>query len=319
MILNKHKQLFLDNYKKYVDTQGTSMGWKTSSPTILTNWSKSERTAHPMLGTIPAVNIYSSILGKYCHGAYSMTLPMTTPGIGNSRCIQQPTYNILEPLSQYLKCILSTPNVSNSEALTEFMASVETQRCLSENQQFNELKQFLINLSAFLNGYYRPSSVNIEPFQKQLILQTFFFIVSIKIPDATESMLNYFKSLFGIDFIDPQQLHTYKQKASVFLIPRRHGKTWIVVAIISMLLAYVENIHIGYVAHQKHVANSVFMEIIQTLLKFCPARNIEIKKENGTITYTQDGKISSTLMCATCFNKNVSKFFSIFDNYRYIF
>lgn len=272
-----------------------------------------------MLGTIPAVNIYSSILGKYCHGAYSKTLQISKPDIGNARCMQHATYNILEPLSNYLKNVLSTRDDSNPEALIEFNASVETQRCLSENQQFNELKQFLINLSAFLNGYYRPSSVNIEPFQKQLILQTFFFIVSIKIPDATESMLNYFKSLFGIDFIDPQQLHTYKQKASVFLIPRRHGKTWIVVAIISMLLAYVENIHIGYVAHQKHVANSVFMEIIQTLLKFCPARNIEIKKENGTITYTQDGKISSTLMCATCFNKNVSKFFSIFDNYRYIF
>lgn len=105
--------------------------------------------------------------------------------------------------------------------------------------------------------------------------------------------------------MDHDTIQTYKQKSSIFLIPRRHGKTWIVVAIISMLLTSVGDVHVGYVAHQKHVANSVFTEIINTLYKWFPSKNIQIKKEHGTIIYRNEEGKCSTLMCATCFNKNV--------------
>nr|CAC84324.1 terminase [Saimiriine gammaherpesvirus 2] len=303
MLMLKAKKAIIENLSKVSSTQAET-DWDVNTPTIITNTSKSERTAYSKIGVIPSVNLYSSTLTSFCKLYHPLTLNQTQPQTGTLRVLPHEKPLILQDLSSYVKSLTSQHVCYDTEANTEYNAAVQTQQTSMECPTYIELRQFVINLSSFLNGCYVKRSTHIEPFQLQLILHTFYFLISIKSPESTNRLFDIFKEYFGLKEMDSDMLQIFKQKASIFLIPRRHGKTWIVVAIISMLLTSVENIHVGYVAHQKHVANSVFTEIINTLQKWFPSRYIDIKKENGTIIYKSPDKKPSTLMCATCFNKN---------------
>ncbi len=132
---------------------------------------------------------------------------------------------------------------------------------------------------------FRQGPARLEAFQKQVVLHSFYFLISIKSLEITDTMFDIFQSAFGLEEMTLEKLHIFKQKASVFLIPRRHGKTWIVVAIISLILSNLSNVQIGYVAHQKHVASAVFTEIIDTLTKSFDSKRVEVNKETSTITF----------------------------------
>lgn len=310
MILSGFKETLMENYKKQLaKDEADTVKWNCSNPAIITKKSKSERMAHPHIGIISRTNLYSSVLNSYCRAFNPVFKDKVNPSIGTEREIKLRSSKLTNDLTKQVRSLCSSFDFHDSEAIVEFRSSVLTQDTSRGCPIFQELNQFIINLSSFLNGCYSTKSHTIEPFQKQLILHTFYFLISIKSPESTNRLFEVFKDYFGLFDMNQDMLQTFKQKSSVYLIPRRHGKTWIVVAIISMLISTVENIHIGYVAHQKHVANSVFTEIINTLYRWFPAKNIYIKKENGTIIFTNEGKRPSTLMCATCFNKNVSKLF----------
>ncbi|AAC58075.1 DNA packaging protein [Alcelaphine gammaherpesvirus 1] len=274
------------------------------TPLVAVETRRSERWPHPYLGLLPGVAAYSSTLEDYCHlyNPYIDALTRCDLGQTHRRVATQPVLS--DQLCQQLKKLFSCPRNTSVKAKLEFEAAVRTHQALDNSQVFLELKTFVLNLSAFLNKRYSDRSSHIELFQKQLIMHTFFFLVSIKAPELCEKFCNIFKLYFNIDTMDQATLDIFKQKASVFLIPRRHGKTWIVVAIISILLASVQDLRIGYVAHQKHVANAVFTEVINTLHTFFPGKYMDVKKENGTIIFGLPNKKPSTLLCATCFNKN---------------
>ncbi len=137
----------------------------------------------------------------------------------------------------------------------------------------------LTAVEVVLSGQYKHKPARLEAFQKQVVLHSFYFLISIKSLEITDTMFDIFQSAFGLEEMTLEKLHIFKQKASVFLIPRRHGKTWIVVAIISLILSNLSNVQIGYVAHQKHVASAVFTEIIDTLTKSFDSKRVEVNKE----------------------------------------
>nr|WEM32539.1 cleavage packaging protein [Bovine gammaherpesvirus 4] len=303
MLLSSFRNHLQKNYEKY-SVQAQNIDWPVETPVLISKDSKTNRLAHPLIGVISRINLYSPTLKYYCDEYSTTKQPKFTPDIGYVRDLKKHDQYFLPKLQHHLSTLCEAYNHVDHQAQVEFNASILTLKAFNANGVLNELKQFLINLSCFLNGCYVSKSTCIELFQKQLILHTFYFLISIKTPEETNKMFTFFKHYVGLFDIDDNILQCFKQKSTVFLIPRRHGKTWIVVAIISVLLASVENIHIGYVAHQKHVANAVFTEIITTLYQWFPSKNIEIKKENGTIIYTKPGRKPSTLMCATCFNKN---------------
>ncbi|AAX58064.1 ORF29 [Ovine gammaherpesvirus 2] len=273
-------------------------------PIVAHETRRSERWPHPYLGVLPGVNAYSFTLEEYCK-LYCPFIESTTQcdlGVTGREMEVRPVLS--EQLCAQLKQLYDGNLPVAHKSISEFQAAVKTHQALEKSVVFTELRLFVLNLSSFLNERYLDRSCHIEPFQKQLIMHTFFFLVSIKAPELCERFFKIFKLYFDVDNMDSHTLEVFKQKASVFLIPRRHGKTWIVVAIISILLASVQDLRIGYVAHQKHVANAVFTEVINTLHAFFPGRYIDVKKENGTIIFGPPNKKPSTLMCATCFNKN---------------
>ncbi|ATA58258.1 ORF29-DNA packaging terminase [Eptesicus fuscus gammaherpesvirus] len=283
-------------------------GWALhTTPAIVAACPKSERTANPYVGVLQGATLYSAMMGAYCTECNPAHADDPDPEVGTYRVQKRARFEASPGLSQLLPRLcaaLSRPE--DTESHIEFAAAVQTHQAALAAPEVQELRRFLINLSSFLNGCYAGRATSVEPFQKQLILHTFYFLISIKAPESTNRLFDIFKEYFGLLDMPGEKLQTFKQKSSIFLIPRRHGKTWIVVAIISMLLASVEDIHVGYVAHQKHVANAVFAEIINTLCRWFPPKRVEVKKENGTIVFRHETGRASTLMCATCFNKNVS-------------
>lgn len=306
MLLARLRKTLEDNYLQFREASCKSQ-WLDNTPALVTRLGKAERIANPYVGVIPGANFYSAVLESYCAQCNPSYEGSVSAQIGHPRAMADRAALINAPLKDWLESLCSKLRCTpDHEAAIEFSSALQTHTSMHQSPVVKDLTQFIINLSSFLNGCYAAKSSHIEPFQKQLILHTFYFLISIKAPEITNQLFETFKEYFGLFNINSTTLETFKQKSSVFLIPRRHGKTWIVVAIISMLLTSVENLHIGYVAHQKHVANSVFTEIVNTLYRWFPVKNIDIKKENGTIVYRAERRRPSTLMCATCFNKNVS-------------
>lgn len=294
---------FKEQYNDIVLKEDT-VQWQLSDPIFFFNGKQCSRRPDPYIGIInDAVkysHMYKSFTSKF---SFSPTdLPQCT-----FECYKLNSYEvpaIEKQLESVLRQLLQRG--SENRASHEYVVSQEAALTFKLSMTHVELKEFLSNLSAFLKGHYKDTAVFLEPFQKQLILHSFLFIASIKCPESLIKLLQEVKVIFDMTYVSDDSLKVFQQKSPVFLIPRRHGKTWIVTAIISMMLASIDNIHIGYVAHQKHVSLSVFMEISNILLKLFPQNNIDIKKENGVIIFTRPGRRPSTLMCATCFNKNVS-------------
>ncbi|QDQ69237.1 DNA packaging terminase subunit 1 [Colobine gammaherpesvirus 1] len=305
MLVNSHRERLLAHRQEV--SMESSDAWQAKKPALVTHYPKTIRMAHPYIGVVHGINAYSAVLDAYCTLHHPATPIHPHEEVGRPRppgehAPHRPT--LLPLLAAQLRAVCAPPGEYPSEQLVEFEAVRTIRLSLESCATYGELQRFLVNLSSFLNGCYVPGVTSLEPFQQQLIMHTFYFLVTIKAPQKTHQFFGLFKQYFGLFETPTGLFQTFKQKASVFLIPRRHGKTWIVVALISMLLASVENIHLGYVAHQKHVATAVFSEVINMLIKWFPPQNINVKKENGTIIYTRPGSPSSSLMCATCFNKN---------------
>nr|AAF19294.1 29 [Murid gammaherpesvirus 4] len=302
MFIASKKSYFEAVYRSTVSSHSEEF-WKSDDPVYFTQYKKQcNRLPNAYLGTLHSASKYSENFRHYV--ATFSNSPLDFPqSVFNER---NPCEYSVPYLDSALQCSAKTLvgcSVSTTER-NEYEVCKEATRCFKDAMSHKVLKVFLSNLSWFLKGHYKSKQAFLEPFQKQLILHSFMFVASIKCPETTTKLFDEFKFLLDMLYFDNTDLLTFLQKSPAFLIPRRHGKTWIVTAIISMLLTSVDDLHIGYVAHQKHVSLAVFLEISNILLAWFPRKNIDIKKENGVILYSHPGKKSSTLMCATCFNKN---------------
>lgn len=318
-MLAKKRQKMMSTHYTEVLAQGqarTETPWNSSLPVILIRRKKADQAVYPGIGVVHAANTYSQTLSDFCKVERQAQQALISPMVGNPKQLLLHPFWTHPTLTATSVALCSSLSLNNTEALTTFRALTEAQMTQDPPDAQKELAQLLSNLAAFLNGAYAQRSCCIEPYQKQLIMHTFFFLVSIRAPDISEELLESFKSMFGLLSMPSSDIQIFKQKATVFLIPRRHGKTWIVVALISMVLMSIEDVHIGYVAHQKHVASSVFTDVYNTLTRWCSAQCIEAKRDNGTLMYRAPGKRPSSLLCATCFNKNVRRFFLVFDTHR---
>ncbi|AAO12336.1 cleavage/packaging protein [Porcine lymphotropic herpesvirus 3] len=299
-ILPKLQKAYKDLKKR--DSEKIST-WE-NNPLVFSSCKKAERWPHPFLGVLSGINQYSANLECYCRNFNPYIPTDFTSDVGTPRYMTTQRQMLIDGLAHSIKSFFREDVPVEHDAKVEFQSALTTYQCSLKCPKFEELRNFIINLSSFLNGAYVSKTSSIEPFQKQLILHTFYFLISIKAPASCVQLFNIFKHYFDMSDMITDTMEIFKQKASVFLIPRRHGKTWIVVAITSILLTSIEDLHIGYVAHQKHVSNAVFTEIMNTMYRFFPSKDIEVKRENGTILFKREGKKPSTLMCATCFNKN---------------
>ncbi|ADW24375.1 cleavage/packaging protein [Cricetid gammaherpesvirus 2] len=284
--------------------------WSSSPGVFWATTRHSLCVPEPYVGVLNGAVKFSNTFQNYCFRQRRVGYGLPHPSFGSAQFITNPKPHVIPELSNVLQEMMSQATGTSSNSL-ELKVAQDTLSLFTDGPQLKSMTLFLSNIVTYFHTTHLKHQVFLEPFQKQLILHSFFFIASIKFPETVFKMYNQTKELFGLLHTNESIMTTFQQKATVFLIPRRHGKTWIVVAIISMLLCSIDNIHIGYVAHQKHVSMAVFLEVISILQSRFAKDLVDIKKENGLIIFKHTGG-SSTLMCATCFNKNVSTSFLFF-------
>lgn len=315
MLLSSSMKRLKDNYdaKCSRETGDTVVSW-SECLSLPSSKRKSDRICHPRLGFIPGINLYSRQLSTFCitYGQMFDSYSKSGDLCVGERKVEADNHYLLEELVECLRSIIPTSINYDECQLSELNSTMKTLEKMRQRANFKEIKQFIFNLSSYLNGVHSEKSSHIEPFQKQLILHTLCFVMSIKCVEYVDSYLDIFKIYFGLNDVRSDVISIFKQRASVFIIPRRHGKTWIISAILSILLLTVDDIHVGYVAHQKHVVSVVFEDIRNSVVRLCPNADawLDVRKENSTITIKKPGCRGSMLMCATCFNKNVSIYFS---------
>ncbi|ANC96514.1 U60 protein [macacine betaherpesvirus 9] len=193
--------------------------------------------------------------------------------------------------------------VSDKTAEVQYKEHVELQNMFYSDPIFLQIERFMCDFQKWLNGGFESGnavkSIKLEPFQKNILIHIIFFIAVTKLPSLANRVLSYLKYKFEIDFIGNDSVNILKQKACVFLVPRRHGKTWLTIPIICFLLRHLEGISIGYVAHQKHVSHFVMKEVEFKCRRFFPQKNITC--QDNVITIEHEA-FKSTALFASCYN-----------------
>ncbi|QFU14588.1 DNA packaging terminase subunit 1 [Psittacid alphaherpesvirus 5] len=146
----------------------------------------------------------------------------------------------------------------------------------------------------------------IELFQKMLLMHVTYFISEIILEEGSmERIETFLASVFNIQSFTASISRHFRQRATVFLVPRRHGKTWILVQLIALLVSSFEGIRIGYTAHLRKATEPVFEEIHARLCKWFGYKSVEhIKGE--TIIFTFPGGGKSCVIFTSSQNTNVS-------------
>lgn len=284
----------LEQYAKLKTHETPSNVISTAFPDALVLCKKRYQTAYPELGLAHSCNDVFLPLMKFCsiHRDY------------NSR-ILPPKIALTQSLQNALARVTfraGTPD--QRRAQTKVAAYME----LYKDPEFAQIENFIYDFQRWVRGDFDDPSkrkpIYLEPFQKNLLTHVVFFISVTKLPTLANRVTEYLTHVLNIHYASQGSLELFKQKATVFLVPRRHGKTWFMVPIICFLLKNIIGISIGYVAHQKHVSQFVLKEV-EFRCKRMFGRTHTVENKDNVIS-VDHVTAKSTALFASCYNTNVS-------------
>lgn len=259
---------------------------------------KRYHTMHPELGLTNACNETFMPLIRFCvqHRDYNESIPHTN------------VVKITDNLSAVINAIKFQPCPQDQ---IEYRSKMNAFSDLYRDPEFAQIVNFLQDFEKWIvdgHGDMAPENRNnkvyLEPFQRNLLAHVLFFLATTKIPTLANRVTEYLTHAFDLHFLSSQSIDLFKQKATVFLVPRRHGKTWFTIPVICFLLKNIIGISIGYVAHQKHVSQYVLKEVEFRCKRLFTGRFVVENKDN---VISVDHRIAkSTALFASCYNTNVS-------------
>lgn len=94
-----------------------------------------------------------------------------------------------------------------------------------------------------------------------ILMHATYFLAAVLLGDHAEQVNTFLRLVFEIPLFSDAAVRHFRQRATVFLVPRRHGKTWFLVPLIALSLASFRGIKIGYTAHIRKATEPVFEEI----------------------------------------------------------
>ncbi|AAK57138.1 T89 [Tupaiid betaherpesvirus 1] len=269
----------------------------TEFPDAATLCKKRFQTLSPELGLAHACNSVCLPLVRFCRAYRDYNQPLT----------RHATLNLSAAVRAGLDEITFRPCSEEQRSQSHKIAALTG---LYKDPDFLQINSFLTDFRRWIDGDFDPSGggdkstthIYLEPFQKNLLMHVLVFIAVTKLPVLANRVAEYLLYMFDIDFLSAASLDLFKQKATVFLVPRRHGKTWFTVPIICFLLKNVQGISIGYVAHQKHVSQFVLKEV-EFRCRRLFGRTHTVENKDNVISI--DHPIAkSTALFASCYNTN---------------
>ncbi|AQS79201.1 DNA packaging terminase subunit 1 [Ateline alphaherpesvirus 1] len=216
--------------------------------------------------------------------------------------------------------------VARRNAYYSVLGAVQT---LQRSEAFRQLADFVRDFARLLESSFRASSLGgegdappakkrakldvatggrtrgtLELFQKMILMHATYFLASVSLGDRAEQVAPFLRLVFETPLFSDAAVRHFRQRATVFLVPRRHGKTWFLVPLAALALASFRGIKIGYTAHIRKAIEPVFDEIDACLRGwFGRARVDHVKGETISFSFPDDGS-RSTIVFASSHNTN---------------
>ncbi|ADO13811.1 DNA packaging terminase subunit 1 [Saimiriine alphaherpesvirus 1] len=221
--------------------------------------------------------------------------------------------------------------VARRNAYYSVLGAVQT---LRRSEAFRQLVNFVRDFSQLLESSFRASSLaaadddasggagepprkrakvdvatggsargTLEPFQKMILMHATYFLASVILGDRAEQVAPFLRLVFETPLFSDAAVRHFRQRATVFLVPRRHGKTWFLVPLVALSLASFRGIKIGYTAHIRKAIEPVFDEIDACLRSWFGAARVEHVK-GETISFSFPDGSRSTIVFASSHNTN---------------
>ncbi|AAG27219.1 unknown [Cercopithecine alphaherpesvirus 9] len=188
------------------------------------------------------------------------------------------------------------------------------------SERFTQLNMFINRFSYLLrtsfediefreNGVCKRAKIDVpvygrhrgtlELFQKMMLMHATYFIASVLLGDHIERVEGFLSTVFDIPICSSEIALQFKQRSTVFLVPRRHGKTWFIVSLIALLMSTFRGIKVGYTAHIRKATEPVFEEIKARLEQWFGTERIEhVKGESITFSFS-DGCCSTAVFSSS--------------------
>ncbi|AEZ51669.1 UL15 [Gallid alphaherpesvirus 2] len=143
----------------------------------------------------------------------------------------------------------------------------------------------------------------LELFQKMILMHATYFVTSVLLGDHAERAERLLRVAFDTPHFSDIVTRHFRQRATVFLVPRRHGKTWFLVPLIALAMSSFEGIRIGYTSHIRKAIEPVFEDIGDRLRRWFGAHRVDHVK-GETITFSFPSGLKSTVTFASSHNTN---------------
>nr|QBH76516.1 UL15_1 [Human alphaherpesvirus 2]QBH77945.1 UL15_1 [Human alphaherpesvirus 2]QBH78022.1 UL15_1 [Human alphaherpesvirus 2]QBH79458.1 UL15_1 [Human alphaherpesvirus 2]QBH80561.1 UL15_1 [Human alphaherpesvirus 2] len=209
-----------------------------------------------------------------------------------------------------------------------YYSVLNTFQALHRSEAFRQLVHFVRDFAQLLKTSFRASSLaettgppkkrakvdvathgqtygTLELFQKMILMHATYFLAAVLLGDHAEQVNTFLRLVFEIPLFSDTAVRHFRQRATVFLVPRRHGKTWFLVPLIALSLASFRGIKIGYTAHIRKATEPVFDEIDACLRGWFGSSRVDHVK-GETISFSFPDGSRSTIVFASSHNTNVS-------------
>ncbi|SCO83577.1 DNA packaging terminase subunit 1 [Spheniscid alphaherpesvirus 1] len=150
---------------------------------------------------------------------------------------------------------------------------------------------------------YDKTRGTLELFQKMILMHATYFLASVILGDHAEKVASFLRVAFDTPLFTDTATKHFRQRATVFLVPRRHGKTWFLVPLIALAMATFKGIKVGYTAHIRKATEPVFEEIGARLRRWFGQGRVEHVK-GETISFSFPDGSRSTIVFASSHNTN---------------
>ena len=131
---------------------------------------------------------------------------------------------------------------------------------------------------------FSKKDVSFQPFQTLMVMDFLFYLIQKTCPTEMDQVMHHCKKTFSLPNLTTQEIRTMKDrfsiKHSVYIIPRRHGKTSMFTALMAATVLFIDDIVIGYGCHRKRALKEAYrntLDIIRNIRESAGLEKIKMK------------------------------------------
>lgn len=157
--------------------------------------------------------------------------------------------------------------------------------------------------------------VAFQPFQNLVVMDFLFYLIQKSCPTEMDQILYLCKRPLSLHDVTTEEIRAMKErfsvKHSVYIIPRRHGKTSMFTALMAATVLFIDNIVIGYGCHRQRPLQEAYIGTANTVRNIrercCELHGLKMKTRKGeTIrTYNKESQSSSSILFLSLQNDKV--------------